>query len=67
MIFFRYDFAELDFRQVRLLLTFRSGGVAILVYAATLIVTLVTTRLDDKISLYTYNATIFEQMDEVVK
>ena len=63
---FRYDLAQLDFRQFRQLLMLRSGGIAIVVYAVSLVVTLVTTRLDDKISLYSHNATLFEQMDQQV-
>ncbi len=41
--FSRYDFAQLDWRQVQMMLTFRSGGLAIAVYAASLVLTLTTT------------------------
>ena len=60
----RYDLATLDWRQIQLLLTLRSGGLAIIVYAASLIITLATTGLDDKISLFAVNSTLFEAMDE---
>jgi hypothetical protein len=48
------------------MLMFRSGGIAIFVYLLSLLLTLVTTRLDDKISLYHINATLFEQTDPMV-
>jgi hypothetical protein len=48
------------------MLTFHSGGIAIFVYLLSLMLTLVTTRLDDKISLYHINATLFEQSDPTV-
>ncbi len=62
----RYDIAQFDWRQVQMLLTFKSGGFAILIYVFTLIVTLVTTHIDDKLSLYQYNSTLFELTDPTV-
>jgi len=58
----RYDLAQFDFRQLQMMLSFRSSGIAIVIYFLVLIITLVTTRLDDKISLYQHNATIFNQL-----
>ncbi len=49
------------------MVTLRSGAMAILVYAATLIITLATTKLDDKISLYRMNATLFQAMEPLVR
>jgi len=48
------------------MVTLQSGGAAVLIYLVSLVLTLVATRLDDKISLYQYNATIFEQADQEV-
>jgi hypothetical protein len=39
---------------------------AIFIYCASLVLTLSTTKLDDKISLYQINATIFEAMEPQV-
>ena len=47
------------------LLTFKSGGLAIVIYAFSLIITLITTRMDDYLSLYEHNATLFNFEDEV--
>ena len=47
------------------LLTFKSGGLAIVVYAFSLIITLITTRMDDYLSLYVHNATLFNFDDKV--
>ena len=63
---FRYDLAQFDFRQLQMMLSFRSSGIAIVIYFLVLIITLVTTRLDDKISLYKHNATIFNQLSPQV-
>jgi hypothetical protein len=63
---FRYDLAQFDWVQIQKMLTFHSGGIAIFVYLLSLMLTLVTTRLDDKISLYHINATLFEQSDPTV-
>ena len=63
---FRYDLAQFEWIQIQRMLTFRSGGIAIFVYLMSLMLTLVTTRLDDKISLYHINATLFEQSDPKV-
>ena len=63
---FRYDLAQFDFRQLQMMLSFRSSGIAIVIYFLVLIITLVTTRLDDKISLYQHNATIFNQLSPQV-
>lgn len=49
-----------------MLLTLRSGGIAVVVYAAALILTLTTTRLDDKLSLHRLNSTTFEIMEPEV-
>ena len=62
----RYDLAQFDFRQLQMMLSFRSSGIAIVIYFLVLIITLVTTRLDDKISLYQHNATIFNQLSPQV-
>ena len=62
----RYDLAQFEWIQIQRMLTFRSGGIAIFVYLMSLMLTLVTTRLDDKISLYHINATLFEQSDPKV-
>ena len=48
----RYDVAQFDFRQLQMMLTFRSGGIAVVIYIATLLITLVSTRYDDKLSLH---------------
>lgn len=45
-----------------MLLTCRSGGMAMLVYVVSLVMNLVTTKLDDKLSLHSVNATIFDSM-----
>lgn len=64
----RYDIAKFEWRQVQKLLTCKSGGFAIVIYAFTLIITLVTTRMDDKLSLYHHNTTMFDALkDEVLK
>lgn len=60
----RYDIAKFEWRQLQKLLTFKSGGFAIVVYAFSLIITLVTTRMDDKLSLYHHNSTIFSEIDD---
>jgi len=60
----RYDIAQFDLSQLQKLVTFQSGGLVILVYSCTLILTLVTTRMDDKLSLHQHNATLFEDMEE---
>ena len=62
----RYDIARFEWRQLQKLLTFKSGGFAIIIYAFTLIITLVTTKMDDKLSLYRHNETLFESIDEAV-
>ena len=49
-----------------MLLTFKSGGFAIIIYAFTLIITLVTTKMDDKLSLYQHNSTLFDRIDDSV-
>ncbi len=84
----------LDWRQVQMMLTLRSGGLAIVIYVVSLALTLTTTkfvynlripkelnkiypwnnatnplggspfRLDDKISLYQFNSTWFEEIME---
>ena len=46
------------------MLTFRSGGSAILVYAATLVLTLANITYDDKLSLHSVNATLLEAMED---
>lgn len=63
----RYDIAKLEWGQVQKLLTCKSGGFAIIIYAFTLIVTLVTTRMDDKLSLYHHNTTMFEALKVEVR
>jgi len=60
----RYDIAKFEWRQLQKLLTFKSGGFAILIYSFTLIITLVTTKMDDKLSLYQHNSTLFNNMDD---
>ena len=50
-----------------MMLSFRSSGIAIVIYFLVLIITLVTTRIDDKISLYQHNSTIFSQLNQQVK
>ena len=62
----RYDIAKFEWRQLQKLLTFKSGGFAILIYSFTLIITLVTTKMDDKLSLYQHNSTLFNNMDDAV-
>lgn len=62
----RYDIAKFDWRQVQKLFTIKSGGIAILIYAFTLIITLVTTKMDDKLSLYQHNSTLFDVIDDEV-
>ena len=59
----RYDLAEFSLYHLRKLLTLQSGGVSILIYWATLLLTLVTTRLDDKLSLFQHNSSLFEDME----
>ena len=60
----RYDIAKFEWQQLQKLLTFKSGGFAIIIYALSLIVTLVTTRLDDKLSLYQHNSTLFDNIGD---
>jgi len=60
----RYDIAKFEWRQLQKLLTFKSGGLAIVIYAFSLIITLITTRMDDYLSLYEHNATLFNFEDE---
>ena len=62
----RYDIAQFDFRQLQMMLTFRSGGIAVAIYVITLIITLVSTRYDDKLSLHRVNETIYEDLDQDV-
>jgi hypothetical protein len=62
----RYDIAQFNWRQLQKLLTFRSGGFAIIIYTFTLVITLVTTKMDDKLSLYQHNSTIFDLTDPQV-
>ena len=62
----RYDIAKFEWRQLQKLLTFKSGGFAIIIYSFTLIITLVTTKMDDKLSLYQHNSTLFNNMDDAV-
>ena len=62
----RYDLAQLDWRQLQMMLSFRSGGIAIVVYVVVLVLTLVTTRIDDKFSLYQHNSTLFTELDSRV-
>ena len=59
----RYDLAEFSLYHLRKLITLQSGGVSILIYWATLLLTLVTTRLDDKLSLFQHNSSLFEDME----
>ncbi len=40
----------------------RPGAIAIVVYCATLLVTLTTTKLDDRISLHMVNSTWLDQL-----
>ena len=60
----RYDVAEFSLTGLQRMLTLRSGGISVLVYWATLLLTLVTTRVDDKLSLFQHNATLFTDMEE---
>ena len=46
------------------MVTFQSGAVAILIYWATLLLTLVNTKVEDKLSLYQYNTSLFDNMEE---
>ena len=62
----RYDIAKFEFRQLQKLLTFKSGGFAIIIYCFSLVITLVTTRMDDKLSLYQYNSTIFDNIEDEI-
>ena len=50
--------------QISQVVTLKSGAGAILVYWSGLLLTLSTTNLDDKISLYRTNASIFEAMEQ---
>ena len=59
----RYDLAEFSLYHLRKLITLQSGGVSILIYWGTLLLTLVTTRLDDKLSLFQHNSSLFEDME----
>jgi len=59
----RYDIAQFSLTHLQKLVTFRSGGVAILIYWATLLLTLVATKVEDKLSLYQHNSSLFESMD----
>jgi len=58
----RYDLAEFSLYHLRKLITLQSGGISILIYWSTLLLTLVTTRLDDKLSLFQHNSSLFEDM-----
>lgn len=58
----RYDLAEFSLYHLRKLITFQSGGISILIYWSSLLMTLVTTRLDDKLSLFQHNSSLFEDM-----
>ena len=60
----RYDVAEFSLTGLQRMLTLRSGGISVLIYWATLLLTLVTTRVDDKLSLFQHNATLFTDMEE---
>ena len=60
----RYDIAQFSLTHLQKLVTLQSGGVAILIYWATLLLTLITTRVDDKLSLYQYNTSLFDNMEE---
>ena len=60
----RYDVAEFSLTGLQKMLTLRSGGISVLIYWATLLLTLVTTRVDDKLSLFQHNATLFTDMEE---
>ena len=60
----RYDIAEFSLTHLQKLVTLQSGGVAILIYWATLLLTLVATKVEDKLSLYQYNSTIFDSMEK---
>ena len=61
---FSYDFASFEWsHQVAQMVTLKSGAGAILVYWSGLLLTLSATNLDDKISLYRTNASIFEAME----
>jgi hypothetical protein len=60
----RYDIAEFSLTHLQKLVTLQSGGVAILIYWATLLLTLVATKVEDKLSLYQYNSTLFNSMEE---
>ena len=58
----RYDLAEFSLYHLRKLITLQSGGISILIYWSSLLITLVTTRLDDKLSLFQHNNSLFEDM-----
>ena len=60
----RYDIAQFSLTHLQQLVTLQSGGVAILIYWATLLLTLITTKVEDKLSLYQYNTSLFENMQE---
>ena len=60
----RYDLAEFNLDHLQKLLTLQSGGVSLLVYSGSLLLTLANTRMDDKLSLHQHNDTIFTIMEE---
>jgi hypothetical protein len=62
----RYDIAQFDLRQLQMMFTFRSGGIAVAIYIITLIITLVSTRYDDKLSLHRHNETIYAELEQDV-
>ena len=60
----RYDLADLSLLHFQQMITFQSGAIALFIYLASLILTLATTKLDDKLSLHRSNETIFQMMDK---
>ncbi len=63
----RYDLAQFSWRHLRMLVTFRSGGLSIVIYLAALVVTLAMANLDDRLSLHRVNATHFETAKTAVR
>ncbi|XP_059079909.1 transmembrane protein 237-like [Tigriopus californicus] len=59
----RYDIAQITWSQLQQLFTLKSGGIAIFVYASTLIITLTNVTLDDRLSLHRVNVTYLESLE----
>jgi len=60
----RYDLAQFDLSNLQKMVTLRSGGITLIIYWTTLLLTLVTSKIDDKLSLHQHNSSLFGDMEE---